>query len=114
MMARELKLITGLVELDRTSLRERALEMLRKAVTSREIEPGSRLVETELSAAMGISRGTLREALRQLEYEGLVEVGDKGPAVGPDVDRRGARGRVDRPCRPGGIGRRRAQYPARP
>ena len=78
MMARELKLITGLVELDRTSLRERALEMLRKAVTAREIEPGSRLVETELSAAMGISRGTLREALRQLEYEGLIEVGDRG------------------------------------
>ncbi len=78
MMARELKLITGLVELDRTSLRERALEMLRKAVTSREIEPGSRLVETELSAAMGISRGTLREALRQLEYEGLIEVGERG------------------------------------
>jgi DNA-binding GntR family transcriptional regulator len=78
MMTRELKLITGLVELDRTSLRERALEMLRKAVTSREIEPGSRLVETELSAAMGISRGTLREALRQLEYEGLIEVGERG------------------------------------
>ena len=78
MMARELKLITGLVELDRTSLRERALEMLRKAVTSREIEPGARLVETELSAAMGISRGTLREALRQLEHEGLIEVGERG------------------------------------
>src|SRR6476659_8590437 len=78
MMARELKLITGLVELDRTSLRERALEMLRKAVTAREIEPGSRLVETELSAAMGISRGTLREALRQLEYEGLIEVDERG------------------------------------
>src|SRR6478736_2914664 len=78
MMTRELKLITGLVELDRTSLRERALEMLRKAVASREIEPGSRLVETELSAAMGISRGTLREALRQLEHEGLIEVGERG------------------------------------
>src|SRR6476469_4463387 len=78
MMARELKLITGLVELDRTSLRERALEMLRKAVAARQIGPGSRLVETELSAAMGISRGTLREALRQLEYEGLIEVGDRG------------------------------------
>jgi DNA-binding GntR family transcriptional regulator len=77
-MARELKLITGLVELDRTSLRERALEMLRTAVASREIEPGSRLVERELSAAMGISRGTLREALRQLEYEGLIEVGERG------------------------------------
>ena len=47
-------------------------------MTAGEIEPGSRLVETELSAAIGISRGTLREALRQLEYEGLVEVGDKG------------------------------------
>lgn len=78
MMARELTLITGLVELDRTSLREQALGMLRKAVTSREIEPGSRLVETELSATMGISRGTLREALRQLEYEGLIEVGERG------------------------------------
>ena len=77
-MARELKLITGLVELDRTSLRERALEMVRKAVTAGEIEPGSRLVETELSAVMGISRGTLREALRQLEYEGLIEVGERG------------------------------------
>jgi DNA-binding GntR family transcriptional regulator len=30
---------------------------LRKAVTAREIEPGSRLVETELSAAIRISRG---------------------------------------------------------
>ena len=78
MMARELTSIAGLVELDRTSLRERALEMLRTAVTAREIEPGSRLVETELSSAMGISRGTLREALRQLEYEGLIEVGERG------------------------------------
>ncbi len=78
MMARELKLITGLVALDRTSLRERALEMVRKAVTAGEIEAGSRLVETELSVVMGISRGTLREALRQLEYEGLIEVGERG------------------------------------
>ena len=77
-MTHELQLVSGLVELDRTSLRERALEMLRKAVTAREIEPGSRLVETELSAAMGISRGTLREAVRQLEYEGLIEVGERG------------------------------------
>src|SRR4029078_10222917 len=46
--------------------------------TAVEIKPGDQLVETELSAAMGISRGTLREALRQLEYEGLIEVGDRG------------------------------------
>ena len=69
MMARELKLITGLVELDRTSLRERAIELLRAAVTTREIEPGGRLVETEIvgrdgdlaggAAAVGV-RGTGR------------------------------------------------------
>lgn len=78
MTARELEPVAGLVELDRTSLRERAMEVLRMAVSDGEIPPGTRLVETELSAMLGISRGTLREALRQLEYEGLVEVGERG------------------------------------
>ena len=59
--------------LAKTSLREQALDQLRNAVTSGEIEPGTHLVETELSAALSISRGTLREALRQLQQEGLVE-----------------------------------------
>ena len=78
MAVREPEPVAGLVALDRTSLRERAMGVLRSAVTSGEIAPGTRLVETELSAAMGISRGTLREALRQLEYEGLLEVGERG------------------------------------
>jgi DNA-binding GntR family transcriptional regulator len=64
--------------LAKTSLREQALDQLRNAVTSGEIAPGTRLVETELSSALGISRGTLREALRQLQQEGLVEVGERG------------------------------------
>src|SRR6476469_10065676 len=78
MAVREPEPVAGLVALDRTSLRERAMSVLRGAVTSGEIAPGTKLVETELSAAMGISRGTLREALRQLEYEGLIEVGERG------------------------------------
>jgi len=78
MTARRPGMVPSLVELDRTSLRERALTMLRDAVASREIAPGTRLVETELSARMSISRGTLREALRQLEYEGLIEVDERG------------------------------------
>jgi len=78
MAVREPEPVAGLVALDRTSLRERAMGVLRSAVTSGEIAPGTKLVETELSAAMGISRGTLREALRQLEYEGLLEVGERG------------------------------------
>src|SRR6476620_2219627 len=78
MTDRSLKVIAGLAELDRTSLRERAVDRVRAAVTTREIAPGTRLVATELSAALGISRGTLREALRQLEHEGLIEAGDRG------------------------------------
>ena len=77
MTDRSLKVIAGLGELDRTSLRERAMDRMRQAVTTREIAPGTRLVETELSAALGISRGTLREALRQLEHEGLIETDDR-------------------------------------
>jgi DNA-binding GntR family transcriptional regulator len=64
--------------LAKTNLREQALRALRNAVTSGEIEPGTHLVETELSAALSISRGTLREALRQLQQEGLVEVTERG------------------------------------
>ena len=69
---------TSLGGLTKTSLREQALDRLRNAVTSGQLKPGTRLVETELSAALGISRGTLREALRQLQQEGLVETGERG------------------------------------
>src|SRR6478752_10642575 len=69
---------TSLGGLSKTSLREQALDQLRNAVTSGELAPGTRLIETELSAALGISRGTLREALRQLQQEGLVEAAERG------------------------------------
>lgn len=36
--------------------------------------PGERLVEAELSRDLGVSRGTLREALRHLAAEGIVEI----------------------------------------
>jgi len=64
--------------LAKTNLREQALHAMRNALTSGEIEPGTHLVETELSAALSISRGTLREALRQLQQEGLVEMTERG------------------------------------
>jgi DNA-binding GntR family transcriptional regulator len=64
--------------LAKTNLREQALHAMRNALTSGEIEPGTHLVETELSAALSISRGTLREALRQLQQEGLVEMSERG------------------------------------
>lgn len=64
--------------LDRSTLRERALQSLRSAVTSGEYRPGDHLGEVELAARLGISRGTVREALRHLEQEGLVTAGARG------------------------------------
>jgi DNA-binding GntR family transcriptional regulator len=54
------------------SRRERVLETLRAAIVSGRLDPGDRLVETEIAEAFGTSRAPVREALRQLEQEGLV------------------------------------------
>ena len=67
-----------LLGLQKKSLREQALSALRTAITSGALEPGKHLVETELSDMLQISRGTLREALRQLEQEGLLSAGPRG------------------------------------
>jgi DNA-binding GntR family transcriptional regulator len=67
-----------LVSLDRSTLRERALVALRAAITGGQYRPGDHLGEVELAKHLGISRGTVREALRHLEQEGLVEAGSRG------------------------------------
>ena len=69
---------TPLLRLEKTSLREQALSALRRAITTGQLPPGTHLVETELSEALQISRGTLREAMRQLQQEGLISAGARG------------------------------------
>ncbi len=64
--------------LDRSNLREQAALALRKAITTGDLPKGKHLVETELSEALGISRGTLREALRQLQQEAIVVADNRG------------------------------------
>ena len=68
----------SLLRLEKTSLREQALTALRRAITTGQLPPGTHLVETELSDALQISRGTLREAMRQLQQEGLISAGARG------------------------------------
>jgi DNA-binding GntR family transcriptional regulator len=51
---------------------QQVMETLRTAIISGRFEPGDRLIESALSAELGTSRGPVREALRQLENEGLV------------------------------------------
>lgn len=58
---------------ERRVLRQDILLGLRSGILSGEIPPGTRLLEIPLATELGVSRGPVREALRQLEQEGLVE-----------------------------------------
>jgi DNA-binding GntR family transcriptional regulator len=55
-------------------LRDHALETLRNAIVEGRLRPGQRLTERELCQSLGISRTVVREIVRQLEAERLVEV----------------------------------------
>ena len=57
----------------RTSLADETAEILRGMILLGKLPPGTPLPEREISAALGISRTPLREAVRLLEKEGLVE-----------------------------------------
>jgi DNA-binding GntR family transcriptional regulator len=60
-----------------TLVREHALDKLRNAISRGLYPPGMRLVERELCEALGVSRTSVREALRQLQAENLIEVGKR-------------------------------------
>ncbi|HET8726117.1 MAG TPA: GntR family transcriptional regulator [Alphaproteobacteria bacterium] len=53
-------------------LRQQVIDLLRAAIADGRYSPGQRLVERELCELLQVSRPILREALRQLEAEGLV------------------------------------------
>lgn len=64
------------------TLREIVLDKLRSAIMNFQLLPGDRLVERDLCDRLGVSRTSVREALRHLESEGLVEFADsRGPRV---------------------------------
>ena len=63
----------GLRPVERRVLRHEVLLGLRTRIVEGEIAPGTRLLEIPLATRLGVSRGPIREALRQLEQEGLVE-----------------------------------------
>lgn len=70
------------IETPPATLREIALDRLRRAIISGLFEPGQRLVERSICEQMGVSRSVIREVIRHLESEGLVEnVAKQGPIV---------------------------------
>src|SRR3954451_23356648 len=62
-----------------TTSQDEIYRQLKQSITSFEFRPGERLVEDDLSTRYGVSRTPVREALRQLEREGL---GVASPARG--------------------------------
>ncbi|WP_333834302.1 GntR family transcriptional regulator [Rubrimonas sp.] len=63
-------------------MREQAFETVKDAIISGRIPPGARLIEREMCAALGVSRTIVREVVRRLEAERLVQVAaHRGPRV---------------------------------
>jgi DNA-binding GntR family transcriptional regulator len=72
--------VIGLVRAE--TLRSQVENMLRDAIATGTFAPGARLVERDLCERMGVSRTSVREALRKLEAEKLVQIlPHKGPVV---------------------------------
>ena len=79
----------------RRVLRHDVLDSLHARILNGQLPPGTRLLEVGLSQRLGVSRGPVREAIRQLEQQGLVEffphrgaivVGVADDEVGPIYD----------------------------
>jgi DNA-binding GntR family transcriptional regulator len=60
--------------LEHVSLPEAVGRRLRHRILNNELPAGTRLVEANLAAEFGVSRGTIRDAMRGLQSEGLIEI----------------------------------------
>ena len=58
--------------LPRSTFRAQISAKLREAIINGTLEPGSQIVEAKLASQFGVSRGPLREAIRELINEGLL------------------------------------------
>lgn len=61
-----------LLQLDRSSLKDQMTDLLRASIMGGRIPPGTKLAERELADLLGVSRMPARDALMDLEREGLV------------------------------------------
>lgn len=66
--------LASVIGREHASLAQRVADELRRAILTNRRQPGDRLVEDRLSEEMGVSRVPIREALRALAAEGLIEI----------------------------------------
>lgn len=69
------------LKLDPAPLRRKITAALRRAIETGELKPGERLVEKDLCEELGVSRTSLREALRELQAERLLVAVPRGLVV---------------------------------
>lgn len=77
------------------SLSQRVTDELRRAILTNRRKPGERLIEDRLSEELGVSRIPIREALRVLAAEGLVDVQPRRGASVADISPAAARDLVE-------------------
>lgn len=80
---------------DHPSLHDRVKDALAQAILSGRLRPGERIVEERLAAEFGVSRNPVREAIRALAAEGLVEVSARRGASVASLTEREARETVE-------------------
>ena len=61
-----------MAQLNYKTLRQEVADEIRRKILKGEFKAGERIKEHEMAQMLGVSRGPVREALRQLEQEGLV------------------------------------------
>lgn len=76
--------IEGVTRITRVTLHEAVLNQLRDMIIEGRLLPGSRINEGQIGASLGVSRTPLREAIKTLASEGLIEI---VPAKGAIVRR---------------------------
>lgn len=70
------------VYLERKSVAKDVIAYIKDQILTGELNPGDRIVETRLAKDLGISQTPVREALRELQGEGIIHiVPNKGPMV---------------------------------
>ena len=68
---------SAMAGINRQTLREQVWTILREEILDGTLPAGARLGEVELADRLGVSRGTVREALRRLQQSGLIEGEDR-------------------------------------
>lgn len=80
---------------DTPSLHGKVVDELRQRILTRRLLPGERLVEGRLAEELGVSRNPVREAIRVLASEGLVEVNARRGASVADMSMHEARETIE-------------------